>query len=552
MLDRIRRMADLEGLPRVSIESPADFFAHSEADDPHPPVWVGELYLEKHRGTLTTQAATKAGNRAAELALREAELWSTAATTVGSPWPAEALDGWWKELLTQQFHDVLPGSSIAWVHHEAEEAQARVIAGAERQRDDALGRLVDRSGAGTVLANALTHPRAEVVEIDGGLDVAGEGPVQRLADGRLALHADVPGLGLAPAAAGDPGDEVRVSATTLTNGALSITWDDDGLLTSVHDRVAGREVLAGPGNVLQLLPDHPAAYDAWDVDGFDDDRAAEVRDVEEIAVVDEGPLVARVRIARRFGASRVVQDLVLRAGSRRLDVETTVDWHDDERLLKVAFPVDVRSTTARYEIQFGHVDRPTHRNTSWDEARFEVCAHTWVDLAEPDYGVAVLNDAKYGHDVRGNVMRLTLLRAPRFPDPSADRGRHRFTYSLLPHIGDWRAGAVVAEAHRLNLPVRARGGALRGGAVSVVEVDQPGVVVSAVKLADDASGDLVVRLHEAWGQRSRVTVRPHRPVDVARRCDLLERPNDDDPVPVDDGAADLSLRPFELVTLRLR
>ncbi|MEO1060146.1 MAG: alpha-mannosidase [Actinomycetota bacterium] len=552
MVDRARRMADLEGLPRVNVETPADFFAHSEADDPHPPVWVGELYLEKHRGTYTTQAATKARNRSAELTLREAELWSAAAALDGAPWPADELDRWWKEALTQQFHDVLPGSSIAWVHREAEEALGRVVAGAGRLRDEALGQLTGAPGDGAVLANALTHGRSEVVEVPAGLDLDGDGPRQQLADGRVAAQVEVPGLGLAPAVARDPGDEVHVAAGTMSNSALSITWGEDGLLSSVYDRVADREVLSGPGNVLQLFPDHPAAYDAWDIDGLDEQRMTELCEVDAIAVIEHGPLVGRVRIERSFGASHIVQDLVLRAGSRRIDLETSVDWHEHDVLLKAAFPVAVRAASARYEVQFGHVDRPTHRNTSWDEARFEVCAHSWVDLAEPDYGVALLNDAKYGHDVLGDVMRLSLLRAPRFPDPSADRGRHRFTYSLLPHVGDWRAGDVVAEAHRLNLPVRTAPGTLHGGPRSIVEIDHPGVVVSAVKLADDGSGDLVVRLHEAWGQRSRSALRPARSIVECLRCDLLERPTGDASVAVDDGAAQLSLRPFELVTLRLR
>jgi alpha-mannosidase len=549
MLERAERLRDLEGVPRVRIESPSELFARIEAEDDHP-VWVGELYLEKHRGTYTTQAKTKAGNRRAELALREAELWAAAAVDEGVEYPAAELDGLWKALLTQQFHDILPGSSIAWVHREAETILRSVCDEANAISQRALAALASGMDGSLALVNPLTHDRAEVVEVDG--DVAGDAPTQRLADGRTAAFVRVPGTGVAAARATATPDEVRASATSLENDRVRVEWDlSTGHLTSVVEKRTGREVLAGPGNVLQLMADHPNEYDAWDIDRAAFTAVEEITDLDSICVVDSGPLHGCVRIERSFGASHVTQDVVLRAGSARIDVATRIDWQEDERLLKVAFPVDVRATSARYEIQLGSVERPTHENTSWDWARFEVCGHTWADLAEPDFGVALLNDSKYGYDVRHGVMRLTLLRAPRFPDPGADRGHHELTYSLLPHVGDVGEGDVVAEAHRLNAPIHAVPVRTTGDASErrVATVDAAGIVLSAVKRADDGSGDWIVRAYEPWGRRCSTDLTLTRPISAAWRCDLHERPTSDEPT--DAGRVRVDLRPFELVTLRV-
>lgn len=271
--------------------------------------------------------------------------------------------------------------------------------------------------------------------------------------------------------------------------ALVYGWalDDHGLLTSVWDKRAGREVLAPGtrGNLFQLHPDYPNEYDAWDVDRFYLEQVSDLEGLDSLEVVERGPLRVALRLVRTFGQSRVTQVISLDAGSGRLDFATEVDRHESHRFLKVAFPVDVRSARATYEIQFGHVERPTHANTSWDVARFEVCAHTWADLSEPGYGVALLNDCKYGYDIRANVMRLSLLRAPTWPDPVADRGHHRFTYALLPHAGDLREAGVIEQARDLNSPLRTVAAGRHDGRgpreASFVRLGGPGVVVAAVK-----------------------------------------------------------------------
>jgi alpha-mannosidase len=408
----------------------------------------------------------------------------------------------------------------------------------EREVAVLLGGTEDAAGDGVGIANAAPFALAGVVDTHEGPSWA-EAPPHGIGTVSRGLPA-----GVAPARI--DGDAHHV---VLANGLVSVAIAPDGTLASVHDHRVDREVLAGPGNVLQVFRDLPNTYDAWDVDQHTLRLAPEVlTDVEHLEVVEQTEMRVAVRVRRAFGASTIEQTYVLRAGSPRLDIVTDVDWQERERLLKAAFPFDLRADEARYEVQYGHVRRPTHRNTSWDAARFEVCAHTWADVSEPGFGAAVLNDAKYGHDCVGDststTMRLTLLRAARYPDPEADCGRHRFTYSLLPHDGTLRE--VLPEAWALNVPPRVVAAA---PAPSVAAVDHSGVVVTAVKAADDGSGDLVVRLHEALGGRARTTLRTASAWSTATTCDLLERPTGE-PAPAADGVA-LELRPFEVRTVRL-
>ena len=533
MIEAALRAADLAGAPRVALESHTDFFAAVEADPAPLPVWAGDLYLEKHRGTFTSQAAVKLGNRRGELALAAAELWSTVRPD-SAPWPAEALDGAWKLLLVNQFHDVLPGTSIHWVHEQAASDHAEVLAAAGGLTEDAMAAIaghVDTSGAiePAVYFNPTPYDR--------------RGP-----------YGTIPAMGYTvidmsrPPAARPP----ESGPGWMANGLLRVEWDGAGRLTSVRDLEHDREVLipGRPANVFHLHHDRPREYDAWDVDRSYLDGYEALDGLAEIEPVGAG----RVRFRRCFGASTIDQTMVLDPGSRRLDFVTEVDWHELHRFLKVAFPVNVHSDRATFEIQFGHVSRPTHQNTSWEQARFEVCAHRWADLSETGYGVALLNDCKYGYDVRGDTLRLSLLRSPTAPDPQCDQGRHRFTYALLPHAGDPFAGGVLEAASALNTPLAAVATDRHPGPLppsrSFVSVDDPGFVVVAVKRADDGSGDVVIRGYEAYGGHRRARVRTTLAVTSAQRTDLLERPRHE--LTVDAGAVVLDLRPFELVTMRLK
>jgi alpha-mannosidase len=365
---------------------------------------------------------------------------------------------------------------------------------------------------------------------------------------------------------------VSVSDRHLENARLRVEWGDDGQLSSIFDRIRQREVIAEGrrANVFQLHPDRPENFDAWDIDHEALDHVDELTGPAAIEVVDEGPVVAAVRFSWRFGRSSLTQVVSLAAGSPVLELATTVDWHEDHRLLKAAFPVDVRAARATFEVQYGHVERSTHENTSWDHAQYEVCAHRWADLSEHGFGVALLNDCKYGYDVKGDVLRLSLLRASTMPDPVADRGEHRFTYALLPHGGSFAEAGVVQRAAELGITPEARfteaaavpdisqgrTAATSGDSRStLVSSSSPGVVVSAVKPADVGDG-LVVRLYEAWGGRRRTRLKVAVPVAQAQRADVLEQPQPDGDVPfvVEPAGAtvlDLELRPFEIVTLLL-
>ncbi|KOU78014.1 alpha-mannosidase [Streptomyces sp. MMG1533] len=541
IMERARRLADLEGSPKVVIEHPDAFFAKAREEYQEAPVWNGELYLELHRATYTSQARTKQGNRRSEHKLREAELWATTAAlhAPGYAYPYEKLDRLWKTVLLHQFHDILPGSSIAWVHREAEAEYARVAEELEALTAEAVAAL---GGGGTRVFNTSPYDRAEVV---------------RTADGAPA-YVEVPASGSAPLTDAGPTQPVKAEGLVLDNGLVRVQVAEDGTLSSVFDLRSGREVLAGPGNLLRLHTDLPNYWDAWDIDKHYKNRYTDLLSPDSVEVVSADPLLGAIRVTRSFGkGSTLTQTITVRADSPRIDFETEIDWHEAEKILKAGFPVDVRAAHSSAEIQFGHVQRPTHTNTSWEAARFEVSGHRWVHIGEPGYGVAVINDSTYGHDVTRTVredggttttVALSLVRAPRIPDPEADQGKHRLTYSLLPGatIGD-----AVAEGYALNLPLRIADAA--GAPEPVVSVDGDGVTVEAVKLADDESGDVVVRLYESRGGRARGVLRTGFPLAGAQITDLLERPLADEAAEIDgDGAVAVSLRPFQVLTLRLQ
>ncbi|WP_031468328.1 alpha-mannosidase [Sciscionella sediminilitoris] len=522
MLARAARTADLDGSPKVAIEAPRAFFTHAEQDYPAPPVWVGELYLEFHRGTYTSQAKTKQGNRRSEHLLREAELWSaTAAVHSGFEYPYERLDRIWKTVLLNQFHDILPGSSIAWVHRDAEHAYARAAEELEEIIGSAQHALAG-TGSRRLVFNAAPHARDGIAA--GGADTAENGPEA------VTVREHEGGFRLA-------------------NGALTVTVDAEGLISSVLDGESGREVVpqGTRAALLQLHQDLPNRWDAWDIDEFYRNSVTDLTAVDELVATADG-----VRITRSFGSSALTQWLRLRG--RVLEVETEVDWHESEKMLKLAFPVDVHADRCACEVQFGHTYRPTHDNTSWDAAKFEICAHRWVHVAEPDFGVALVNDATYGHDVSrtatpagiANVLRASLLRAPRFPDPETDHGRHRFRHALVVGAG---IGDAVREGYRINLPAREIEGA--NPVHPLVTVDNPDVVVESVKLAEDRSGDVVLRLYESGGTRAEATVRASFGVERVAATDLLERDwAEPEEYAHPEGGFTIALRPFQLRTIR--
>lgn len=552
MIAKARRLRDLEGSAKVAWQKPAEFFAEAQAEYPNPQVWMGELYLELHRATLTTQVGTKQGNRRSENLLREAELWSATAAVRAADayrYPYAELDRIWKEVLTHQFHDILPGSSIAWVHRETEQAHADAARELTAIIDSAQRALAgDASPAGTVTFNAAPHAR-------GGVPAGGAAPTPP------------------PTAAPVTVNPLPSGGHRLENGLLRVDIDARGLLVSVYDLENERETIApdAPANLLQLHQDFPNAWDAWDVDKHYRHTAVDLVDSDELTALTDDPARAAVRVVRSFGASRVVQTVSLDAGARRVDIDTDVDWYETEKFLKLAFPLDVRAERYAAETQFGHLYRPTHVNTSWEAAKFEACNHKFVHFDEPGWGVALVTESTYGHDVTRDVrwdrgttttVRVSLLRAPKFPDPHTDQGSHRFHHALIP-------GATIADAvregYRSNLPERRVPGDTR--VEPLVRLDDDAVVVSALKLADDGSGDVIVRCYEAHGGRARARLTPGFAHTGFVLCDLLERPlpeetgttataeaateSGPDRDPKSTGVH-LRLRPFQLITLRFK
>ncbi|TWS26004.1 alpha-mannosidase [Tsukamurella sputi] len=539
MLAAATRTTSLDGSPTVTVGTPVEFFEAARAEygpdgsATAPPRWVGELYLEFHRGTYTSQANTKQGNRRSEHLLREAELWAaTAAVRTGFDYPAEELEEIWHLVLLQQFHDILPGSSIAWVHQDAERNYAAIARRLEGIIGGALSALAGIGGAADAVPRAAGTASRQLV--------FNAAPHAR--DGVPALGAAViePGAPIAPVAEG--------GGFRLDNGIVSALIDARGLLVSLVDAATGREALAAPGNLLQLHRDIPNHWEAWDIDSFYRRDVADLVDADSVSVEDDA-----VVVRRRFGDSTITQRISLLAGSPAVDIVNEIDWHERQKLLKLAFPLDVHADRSAAETQFGHVFRPTHANTSWDAAKFEICAHRWVHVGEPDYGVAIANDSTYGHDITrragesgaGTVVRLSLLRAPRYPDPETDQGFHRLAVSVRPGatIGD-----AVEEGYRRNLAPRTVAGTASTVAPLVV-LDHPGVIVEAVKLAADGSGDVIVRLYESRGTRAAASLHADFEYTSLVRTDLLERPVAD-PEPA--GDVRLTLRPFQIVTLRIR
>ncbi len=517
MIARGRRARSLEGLPTVEFSSPRAFFDAAQADYPDAPTWVGEMYLELHRGTYTSQARTKNGNRRSEHLLREAELWSTAAAVLlGAEYPYERLEKHWHTVLLQQFHDILPGSSIAWVYRVAEQNYAALTADLEEL-------IVDRI---TLLAGggAATHPRAITFN-------ATPHPA-----------AGVPSLGANTVAVNPEGAvtaEQIGDRTVIDNGLLRMVIDGRGLITSLVDLASGRDVIpiGLAGNLLQVHRDVPNEWDAWDIDAHYRRTVVDLDVAQSITVSADADL-AVVRIGRSFGSSTVEQQISLARGANKIDLRTTVDWHERQKLLKLAFPLDIQADRSASETQFGHVFRPTNTNTSWEAARFEICAHRWIHVGEPGFGVAIANDRTYGHDVRASAnpadgasgsittVRQSLLRAPLYPDPDADQGTHVFRSSVTPAAD---IAAAVRAGYDINLPSRSVPGSR--DVAPIVTVTNPAVVVEAVKLAEDRSGDVVVRLYESLGARSTSTVTAGFAASGVTVTDLLERPTGpcDDP-----------------------
>ncbi len=563
MVENVRLMGEFPGLPRVRAGRVDEFFRRlEETVAARLPVWNGELYLENHRGTYTTQGRNKRANRKSEFLLHDAEfLAALAAETVSAnDYPHADLRRAWELLCLNQFHDILPGSSIGPVYAESLRQYEEVQAIAARVRDDALAAIVGQIGnlPHLLLVNPTPFPRRDPAFWPGGEPSAGI-TCQAVAGGLLLDGGELPPYSVTPI----PLDGLRQSqpaleppsarlepTPVLENDFLRAELNGAGDITRIYDKRAGRELLPpdAVANQFQAFEDRPLNPDAWDVDIFFDDKMWLAEPAESVRVVERGPLRATLEVKRRILNSEYVQRISLTHAGPRLDFETVIQWRERHVLLKVAFPVDVLAPTATHEIPWGNVERPTHRNTSWDWAQFETPAQKWVDLSEGGYGVSLLNDCKYGHDISGNVIRLSLLRSPTTPDPQADAGEHRFAYSLLPHTGRWDE-RTVAAAYALNDPIIVWEGAGRvREQFTLVSVDSPNVVIETVKRAEDGRG-LILRLYESQRRRGPVTLTAGFPLAAAWRTNLLE--DDQTPLTCDGNRVTVYVKPYQILTLRI-
>jgi alpha-mannosidase len=555
---------DMPGAPQVLPSTVRAYFEGLEQTAQGLPVWQGEFYLEGHRGVLTSQAWIKRANRKAEVLLHDAELAQALAQLKGRE--AEKLTEAWQLLCMNQFHDILTGTSIGQVFEDAKKDYDRIdeIAGSVLQ---AAGAALMPEGAEWLVLDGAQLPGVRYVTLPSGTGPLRERggarrlPMQEVADGCLVELPEAPPLSARVLDPAPSWAEVNrtVTATATVNGGvqlenkwLRVVVGPHGMLTSILDKNAGREVLkpGQGGNKLERFEDRPVSWDAGDIDIFFEDRGEVVGGLTRMEIVETGPLRAVVEIERAFRRSRLVQRVVMHRDSFRIDFETEVDWHETHLLLKAAFPVDIRASRADFEIQWGQIDRPTHRNTSWDAAQFEVPAQKWADLSEGNYGVALLNDCKYGYDVRGDVMRLSLIKSATMPDSGADQGLHRFTYALLPHPGDTRV-MVRAEAASLNFPPRLIAGGAAGEAAwlgPVAHCVSQRAVIETVKPAQDGRG-AIIRLYEAHNTRGEVEIVLAPDIVAAERVGLLE--DGGTPMAIENRRLRLHLTPYEIVTLRL-
>ena len=566
MLEKGERCRKLPGLPKSKNTHVSEFFKEAEKKIDELPVWDGEMYFENHRGTFTSQAFVKKNNRRGEFMLRDAELLSVLS---GIEYPREKLDETWKLLLINQFHDILPGTSIHEVFDDCKKDYARMHTLGGEIVDSAMARLsaeISPEKDSITVWNTLSFAVSGTVKAEtpykaGGIKNKNGEPLPCLTEEEngkyyIEFYADfVPALGYALFELTDDKadfDCVKAEKNLLENKYLKIELDENGLLTSVYDKESERQILTGKGNLLTVSHDKAVHETAWNLEFNYQKKQWELTKAEKIEVVEASPLRAVIRVIRRFNDSVFTQDITLERNSRTLDFRTTVDWHEKQKVLKAAFPVDVRNRNVSCEIAHGSAEYPTHYNTSYDLAKFEFCAHKWADLSDGGYGVSLLNDCKYGYNVHDNIMKITLMRAPNMPDATADMGISEFCYSLYPHTGTWREADTVKLGFIENEPPKAvfqkaAGGSDKEKSFGCVSADN--VILDALKAAQDGDG-YIVRLYEAETKHTKVSVSLDIPYSRVTECNLMEQ--NEKEIPCENREFTFEIKPHEVKTFRLR
>jgi len=544
MLENLKRFEKgLPGFPKVTMRRAADTIAKikGEFEDStqklkFTPKWSGELYLEMHRGTYTTQSKNKKNNRKCELALQKAETASSIAELLSGHKPdKEELDEAWISVLRNQFHDIIPGSSIKEVYADSKKEYENVALIAKNEFDKSLEDISKniKTDGGYLVYNPTCFTTSDVI------------------DGKY--FENIPSHGYALVKPADKKNSVTVGDKFMENDLVKVVFDDKYHIVSIFDKLENREIVeqGKSANVFEVFEDYPRDYDAWEITEYYKQKKWIADDVTDVSVI-ENELSGGFKIVRKYQNSTFTQEILLKTGSARIDFNTHIDWHEDHVLLKAAFPVDIKSENLTCDIQFGNIQRPTHMNTSWDRAKFEVCAHKWADLSESDYGVSLLNDCKYGYSCEENKLSITLLKAPTYPDPTADRGEHTFTYSIFPHKGA-DLMATVKEAAKLNNPMTAKevlanndGNASER--FSFAEVVGKSAVIETIKAAEDGEG-FIVRIYEAQNMRENAKVNFGFDVKEVYECDMLE--NNIEKLDADGTSVTLKMGNFEIKTLRV-
>jgi alpha-mannosidase len=577
MLENAKRLSKgIPGCPKVRMGKAIEFFRQLEKNvkgNPKLPKLVGELYLECHRGTYTTMARNKKYNRKTEFLNLDCELFCTMDMVLNKgEYPQEDINKNWELILLNQFHDILPGSSIKEVYEDSKKQYEEVLGRGKSILNKVLTNLSSNIAIhepSVVVFNQLGFERSDIVKFElpeGWNEVSvydGEKclPSQIVEGKKVIFFAEkVPSKGyktfsLRNIKVEDTSSTLKVNRHEMENRFFYIKFDGNGNILSIYDKENEREVLkkGQKGNVLLAFEDKPRTYDAWDINIYYEDKMWEINEVESMEVVESGPVRGALRIRKRFLDSTIEQTIYVYDNIPRIDFDTKIDWKERQIMVKVAFPVDVHTDKATYDIQYGNIERPTHWNTSWDIAKFEVPAHKWADVSEGGYGVSLLNDCKYGYDIKDSVMRLTLLRSPTEPNPDADKEVHNFVYSLYPHKGDWREGKTVLMAYSFNCPMYAKVEKPHEGMLpkefSLVSVDKENVIIEAVKKAED-SDEIILRLYEYQNKREKGKVNLCKTIEKVVECNLMEE--EIEPVEFRSTTFSFEIMPYEIKTFKIK
>jgi alpha-mannosidase len=572
-LEFLRRARLAGNMPEVvQNKRAADFYREASTRSRDLATWSGELYLEYHRGTYTSQANNKKWNRETEFLMRDAELLACFRDDFPKSYPAAEIERLWKLVLLNQFHDIIPGSSVNEVYRDSDRDYAEILEKGTGLVVDSLKRIGSKFETRSLQRPVVLFHNSDAPgimrmpwteEAVPNSIVCGEDsyPVQLVeAFGERELIFPTPSGALGTVAVGDLSDaapdakfRLKASSRKIENAFFAVKFDANGNINSIESLEDGTEFVQ-PGklaNLFQIFEDKPLFWSAWDIDPFAFETGKDLVKSERFEIVERGPVRVTAEIEKKFGKCTIRQRISLSA-LPIIYFDTEIEWHEEDKLLKVAFPLNVNAARATCEIQFGNVERPTHQNTSWDMAKFEVCAQKWVDVSEADHGVALLNAGKYGHDFRDNVMRLSLLRAPKAPDPECDMGTHRFSYALMPHFGPYNYAGVVQSAYAFNakgwcVPIEANGGA-EAALPPLVSCEDRNLVIESVKKAEDSNA-VIVRVYECHNARGVAELRCARSVRSAHLCNLEETSEVE--LEVHEGAVLFEYRPFEILTIKL-